>query len=154
MRRLVTQAFLTVVVLPHELAHATPARLAGLQVEVTLLPEWEGPEQPIGQFDAEIRPETPLWLIRVIAVAPLLVYVGVAAALGAVLPANTSISYVLVPALAYWAALSNGDLAVAVNARSAREFGAFRAPRLSWGDQFALAIVPLTLVLVATFLVG
>lgn len=154
MRRLVTRLLLAVVVLPHELAHAAPARLAGLQIDVTLRPEWAGPEQPLGQFDAEIGPATPLWLIRMIAVAPLIVYVGAAAGLGAALPTNTPVSTVLIPALAYWATLSNGDIAVAVNARSARETGAFRAPRLSWGDPFALAIVPLTVVLVALLLVG
>lgn len=154
MGRPLTRLFLAVVVLPHELAHAVPARLAGLDTDVTLLPEWGGPEQPLGQFDATIGPETPLWLIRIVAVAPAVVFLGVAAALGEVLSPRSPVSYVLVPALAYWAALSNGDIAVAVNARAARRTGAFRAPRLSWGDPLALALVPLTVVAVGLLLVG
>lgn len=48
MRRLPMYLLLAAVVFPHEVAHAVPARLAGLDVEVTLLPEWDGPEVPLG----------------------------------------------------------------------------------------------------------
>ena len=154
MRRFLMQLFLVAVVLPHELAHAAPARLAGLQTDVTLLPEWAGPEQPLGQFDANIDAGTPLWLIRLIALGPVVCYVGGAAVFGAVLDSDSLLAAALVPPLSYWAVPSNGDIAVAVNARSARENGAFRAPRLGWGGPFSAMLVPLTTAVVVVLLLG
>ncbi|MFB6297460.1 MAG: hypothetical protein ABEH56_02950 [Salinirussus sp.] len=153
MRGSLTRLLLAAAVLPHEAAHALPAHLAGLDVAVTLLPEWDGPEVPLGQFNAHLDRETSLWLVRLIALAPLPTYLGVAAGLGAVLPDRSPATVLLLPALTYWATLSGGDFAVAAHPRSAREAGEFVAPRASWGDRLALALVPPNTLLVAVFLV-
>jgi hypothetical protein len=153
MRRFPTYLLLAVVVFPHEVAHAVPARLAGLDVEVTLLPEWDGPEVPLGRFNAALDQDTSLWLVRLIAVAPLPTYLGVAAGVGSVLPSDSP-AVVLLPVLTYWATLSGGDIAVAADARAARDAGEFLAPRVAWSDQVMLALVPLNTLVVTILLIG
>jgi hypothetical protein len=153
MRRLPVYLLLAVIVLPHEAAHAVPARLAGLDVEVTLLPEWDGPEVPLGRFDAALDQDTPLWLVRLIAIAPLPTYLSVAAGVGSVLPSDSS-AVVLFPVLTYWATLSGGDIAVAADARTARDAGEFLVPRAAWSDQVMFALIPLNTLVVTVLLIG
>lgn len=153
MLRGAARAILAVVVLPHELAHALPARLAGLRVDITVLPEWDGPDVPIGRFDARLEPETPLWLIRLIALAPFPAFVGVAAVLGR-LPLADPVSLALLPGLAVSATPSGGDIAVAANPRAARDAGGFTVPRSAWADRLTVGAVPFTTLLIAVLLVG
>jgi hypothetical protein len=152
MRRSPTRLLLGAVVLPHELAHAAPARLAGLDVEIAVLPEWDGPEIPLGRFDAELDEGTPPWLIRAVAVAPAPTYLGLAAAVGPFVPLNSPAGLFALPALTYWASLSAGDLAVAAAPRAAREAGGFVVPRVGWSDAAAFVFLVLDALLVTALL--
>ena len=116
------------VVLPHELAHAVPARLGGLDPEITLLPAWDGDAVPLGRFNAAVSESTPAWLIRLVAVAPLPTFLAVAAGLGSVVPADRPLTVGLVALLSWWGSLSEGDLSVALAPEAVRAAGEFRAP--------------------------
>ena len=113
--------------LPHELAHALPAAAAGLSPELTLLPEYDGDVTPLGQFDAAIEAGTPAWLVRLVAVAPLPTYVGLAVLLRFVVAPSGVAAPVAVLACAYSASLSRGDLAVATRPEQAVSAGRFAA---------------------------
>ena len=78
-RRRVARALVAPIVLPHELAHALVARVAGLDPTIELLPRWEGQSVPLGRFDAVIDATTPTWVIRAVAVPPAPKSLGVAA---------------------------------------------------------------------------
>jgi hypothetical protein len=145
------RAVAAVLVGPHELGHAVPAWLAGLEPTITLLPEARG-AIPLGQFDAAIGPSTPTSVIRLCALAPLPLNLGVAAALGTALPATSPVTIVSFPIVAYWAALSAGDVAVAANPQAAREAGRFRTPRRWWQTLVAIALTPVIVVIVAVLL--
>lgn len=145
------RAVAAVLVGPHELGHAVPARLAGLEPTITLLPQARG-AIPLGQFDAAIGPSTPTTVIRLCALAPLPLNLGVAAALGAAFPAGSPVTVVSFPIVAYWATLSDGDVAVAANPQAAREAGGFRAPRRRWQTAVAFALIPVIVAIVAAFL--
>ena len=147
------RAVVGVLVLPHELAHALPAWLAGLDVEVSVLPDRTS-GVALGQFDAAVDSSTPAALIRACALAPLPTHLLVAATLGAVVPATSSLLTVLFPLVTFWAVLSGGDLAVAANPEAAREAGRFQVPRQRWHTPVALVSVPLTALAVALLLVG
>lgn len=148
MRRVLTDSLIAVLVLPHELAHALPARFAGLEAEVTLRPEWDGPEVPLGRFNAAIDRETPRWLVRLVAVAPLPTFLALAAVVGWALPADSTAVFVF-PLLAYWGALSSGDIAIASNPQAACEAGEFLAPPVARGEQITTVVVLLTTLLTA-----
>ena len=150
-----TLLFAAVAVLPHEAAHALPARLAGLDPEVTLLPRWNGQGTPLGQFDAALDEATPAWLVRLIAVAPWLTFVGWAVLLGPVLRVDLSptLGVVVTLALALWASLSAGDLAVAGNPDAARAAGRFTVPTAGWESRVADLLTVGTVLLVAVLLV-
>ena len=62
-RRRVARALVAPIVLPHELAHALVARVAGLDPTIELLPRWEGQSVPLGRFDAVVDATTPTWVI-------------------------------------------------------------------------------------------
>lgn len=145
------RAVAALVVGPHELGHAVPAWLAGIEPTITLLPQVQG-AIPLGQFDAAIDPSTPTSVIRLCALAPLPLNLGVAAVLGAVLPAASPATVVSFPIVAYWATLSGGDVAVAANPQAAREAGRFRAPRRWWQTPVATALIPVIVVIVAVLL--
>jgi hypothetical protein len=150
MARTLTRLLVTPLVVPHELAHALPARLAGLAVEVSVLPDWAGAEVPLGQFNADLGPGTPLWLIRLIAVAPLPVHLAVAVLVGWLLPATSPLAIPLFLLVSFWASLSGGDLAVAANPRAAREAGEFLVPGSRW-ENLSLLVIPATAVAVGLF---
>lgn len=113
------------VVLPHELGHALPAVAAGLPVTVTLLPEWDGSQRPLGRFNAALDPSTPLWLVRLVAVAPGPLYVGLAAVLRVTVMPTGSAAVAAILCCGFWAAPSGGDIAVARNPAEARAAGEF-----------------------------
>jgi len=144
---------LALLVVPHELGHALPATLARLPYTITLLPEWDGSARPLGRFNADLGPETPSWLIRTVAVAPLPVYVGLAAALrlATTLPRPAAIAAFLL--CSYWATLSSGDLAVAANPREVRSAGEFLVTVSGWETTASdlLTVVTVLLVAVVTF---
>jgi hypothetical protein len=142
--------------LPHEVAHALPARLAGLDPEVTLLPRWAGEGTPLGQFDAAIDNSTPAWLVRLIAVAPWLTFVGLAVLLGPVVRVTLPpvVGVVVTLFLALWASLSGGDLAVAANPDAARAAGRFSVPTAGWESRLADLLTVGTVLLVAVLLVA
>jgi hypothetical protein len=133
-------------VLPHEVAHALPARAAGLSVEVTLLPEWAGSGTPLGRFDAAIDETTPRPLVRLVAVAPWLCFVGLALLLDALVALPRPLAVLAVVALSLWASLSPGDLAVATRPDAAREAGRFVAPAARWTRPLADGLTVATVV--------
>lgn len=145
------RAVVAVLVGPHELAHTLPAWLAGLDPTIRLLPQAQG-TVPLGQFDAAISSSTPTGVIRLCALAPLPLNLGVAVVLGAVLPASSAATVVLFPLVAYWATLSAGDVGVAANPRAAREAGRICAPQQWWQSPTALALTSVTTVTVAVLL--
>ncbi|MFB6243876.1 MAG: hypothetical protein ABEH80_07230 [Halobaculum sp.] len=127
-----TRVVVGLLVLPHEAAHAVVAALAGLDPEVTVLPDWDGSAEPLGQFDADIPPETSTWVIRLIAVAPLVIYLGVAAVVGAVSRSTSLSSLAAALVIGFWASLSDGDIAVAANPHAARDAGRLLVPPSRW----------------------
>jgi len=152
MERRLRRALLAPLVLPHELAHALPAWLAGLDPTVSVLPAYEGRQTPLGQFDAALRRTTPLWRIRLIALAPLPVYLGLAAAMSSVLRADSLVRVVAFPLVSYWAALSGGDLAVAAAPDEARAAGAFVVSGSRWEELAAVLLTAATVLVVALLL--
>jgi hypothetical protein len=139
-------------VLPHELGHALPAWLAGLDVEVTVLPAWDGDGTPLARFNAPLEPETPLWLVRLIALAPLPLYLAVAAATGVALPPDSLVGFPALAALSFWAGLSQGDLAVAASPKRVRETGEFLAPASPQTATAMLLLSPATVLAVSLLL--
>lgn len=124
------------VVLPHEYAHALPAILAGLDYDVTLLPAWEGSASPLGRFRGAADPTTSPTLIRVIALAPLPVFLAVAAGARLLIALPLPAALVAVVACSWWGTLSAGDLAVAANPDAARRGEPFVVP-VSGGERVA-----------------
>ncbi len=114
-------------VLPHELGHAVPAVLTGLPANITLLPDWEGSQQPLGRFNADLDPSTPLWVIRATALAPIPLFVGLAALLRLTVPPTGPVAIGAFFLCSYWAAPSGGDLAIARRPTQARTAGEFLA---------------------------
>jgi len=137
------RALVGIAVLPHEAAHAAVARLFGLDAAVEVLPAWAGAGRPLGRFDAPIPRETHTAVVQAVALAPL-AYVGVAAVLDAVLPSGSGLRYLAIAPLAYWAALSNGDLAVAADPETVRERGRFLVADEGWSGPTADALTVLT----------
>jgi hypothetical protein len=125
MRRRLVRALLVPVVLPHELGHALPALAAGIRPEISVLPEWAGDAVPLGRFNGAIPETTPAWAIRVIALAPLPLFLGVAAIVRPIVPTEPLLALPAVVLLSVWATLSPGDLAIASNPRAARAAGEF-----------------------------
>jgi hypothetical protein len=141
------------VALPHELGHAVVAAAAGLPYTVTLLPSFDGPVTPLGRFDADIDRTTPCWQIRLVAVAPLPLFVGLAAAVGALsLPAPVGI--VVWFLCAVWASLSAGDLAVAAAPEAARRAGAFTVALDGWEPRAADLLTLVTALVVGVLVLG
>lgn len=143
---------IAVCVLPHELGHALPAWLAGLDVEVTVLPAWDGDGTPLARFNAPLEAGTPLWLIRLIALGPLPLYLGVAAAAGPVLPPDSLVGFPVLAGLSFWAGLSQGDLAVAASPERVRETGEFLAPASPQTATAMLLLSPATVLAVSLLL--
>ena len=150
-RRRVARALVAPIVLPHELAHALVARVAGLQPTIELLPRWEGPTVPLGRFDAVIDATTPTWVIRAVAVAPTPISLGVAAVVRATGTLEGVLAVPLVLALGYTGSLSGGDIAVIVNPTAAREAGRFVVPPTRW-QALPVVIAPVTTLAVAALL--
>jgi len=113
------------VVLPHELGHALPATVARLRSTVTLLPDWDGSQQPLGRFNAELTPSTPLWVIRLVALAPAPIFIAVAVGIRLTLSPSGPGAVATVLCCSLWAAPSGGDLAVAREPAQARAAGEF-----------------------------
>ncbi len=150
-RRRVARALVAPIVLPHELAHALVARVAGLDPTIELLPRWEGPTVPLGRFDAVIDATTPTWVIRAVAVAPTPISLGVAAVVRATGTLEGILAVPLVLALGYTGSLSGGDIAVIVNPTAAREAGRFVVPPTRW-QALSVVIAPATTLAVAALL--
>jgi hypothetical protein len=140
--------FVGLLVGPHELGHAIPAAIAGLSPKITILPAWDG-ATPLGQFDASVTASTSPTVIRICALAPLPLYLGVATVLGTILPAESPLAVVLFPAVTFWATLSSGDIAVATNPAAVREAGRFQAPIQRWQTPMSLVLIPVVTVVVA-----
>jgi hypothetical protein len=124
-------------VLPHEVGHALPAALAGLPFTIELAPEYDGPVTPLGRFDADVDHTTPGWLIRVVAVAPLPIYVGLAVVLRLTAPLPPALTLPAWFLCSAWASLSDGDLAVAANPDAVREAGGFTVSIAGWEPRAA-----------------
>jgi hypothetical protein len=144
---------LAALVVPHELGHAVPATVARLPYSITLLPTWDGSAKPLGRFNADLAPDTPAWLIRAIAVAPLPLYVGLAALLRLTLTLPRPAAIAAFLCCAYWATLSAGDLAVAANPDEVRTAGEFLVTVSGWETTASdmLTVVTVLLVAVVTF---
>jgi hypothetical protein len=141
-----------VCVLPHELGHALPAWLAGLEPEITVLPAWEGSGRPLARFNAAVDRTTPAWVIRLVALAPLPLALGGAALAGSVLPPDSPAAFPLLAALSFWGALSQGDLAVAADPGAVRETGEFLAPSSPGTASAMLLLTPATVLGVSVLL--
>ena len=152
-RRRVARALVAPIVLPHELAHALVARVAGLDPTIELLPRWEGQSVPLGRFDAVVDATTPTWVIRAVAVAPAPISLGVAVIVRATGTLEGVLAVPLVLALGYTGSLSGGDIAVIVNPTAAREAGRFVVPPTRW-QALSIVIAPATTLAVAALLVG
>lgn len=150
--RPLTRRVVAVCVLPHELGHALPAWLAGLDVEVTVLPAWHGTGTPLARFNAPLETGTPLWLIRLIALAPLPLYLAVAAVVGTLLPGDSLVGFPVLAALSFWAVLSQGDLAVAASPELVRESGEFLAPASPQTAAAMLLLSPATVLAISLLL--
>jgi len=149
--RVLARVVVAPLVLPHELAHAVVARLAGLDPTVEVLPQWDGTAVPLGRFDATLDETTPPAVVRAVAVAPLPVYLlGTVAVRLAVDPEGIAV-VPLVCILAYSASLSGGDLAVCAAPSAACDAGAFLVPPSRW-QALAVVIAPLTALTVAALL--
>ena len=144
--RSLVRLLVAVCVLPHELGHAVPARLAGLDARITVLPDWEGQAVPLARFNAPLEQTTPLWVVRLVAVGPLLTYLAVAGVVGVVTPPDPAVTVPLLVALSFWAGLSQGDLAVAATPEVAREAGEFLAPPTQATVTATLLLTPATVV--------
>lgn len=142
------------VALPHELGHALPAVVAGLPVTVTLLPEWDGSQRPLGRFNAALDPATPLWVVRLVAVAPGPLYVGLAALVRVTVMPTGSAAVAAVLCCAVWAAPSGGDIAVARNPAQARAAGEFLVTMAGSEARVADAATLVVTVLVGVVLLG
>ncbi len=127
MYRTLRRVALLVFVVPHELGHAVPAHLAGLQYDVRLQPEWEGDGTPLGQFDAAVDDAVPLWLVRAVAVAPLPLYLGVALVVRETARPSGLPAVLTAGLCAVWASLSAGDLGIALAPVESRHAGSFVA---------------------------
>jgi hypothetical protein len=152
-RRRAARALVAPIVLPHELAHAFVAWVAGLNPTIELLPRWDGPTVPLGRFDAAIDAATPTWVIRAIAVAPAPISLGAAAIVRATGTLEGVLAVPLVLALGYTGSLSGGDIAVIVNPAAAREAGRFVVPPTRW-QALSVVTAPVTTLVVAALLVG
>ena len=91
-------------------------------------------------------------MIRICALAPLPLYLGVATVLGSVLSAESPLTVVLFPVVTFWATLSGGDLAVATNPAAVREAGRFQAPVRWWQTPASLVLILVVTVVVAALL--
>jgi hypothetical protein len=141
------------VVLPHELAHATVAAAFWLPYTVTLLPAFDGPVTPLGRFDADVGPTTPRWQIRLVAVAPLPLFVCLAAVLGT-LPLPAPVAVVAWFLCAVSASLSAGDLAVAAAPEAVRRAGAFTVELAGWEPRAADLLTLVTALVVGVLVLG
>jgi len=150
--RSLVRLLVAVCVLPHELGHALPARLAGLEARVTVLPDWEGQAIPLARFNAPLEQTTPLWLVRLVAVGPLPLALGVAALAGPAVPPDSPVTVPLLAALSFWGTLSQGDLAVAAAPGAARESGEFLAPPSQQTATTMLLLTPATVIVVGLLL--
>lgn len=150
MNRTLTAVVVAPLVLPHEMGHALPAWLARLDWTVSVLPDYEGRQVPLGQFDAALQRTTPTWLIRLVAVAPLGVHLALAVALDLTLQPTSSVRVAAFPVVSFWATLSGGDLAVAASPDEARAAGAFVVAGAVWQER-ASTLLTLVVVLVVGF---
>lgn len=108
---------------PHELGHALPAVVVRLPYTITLFPDWEGDVTPIGRFNADVDEETPAWLIRAVAVAPLPVFLAVAGLFRVAVAPPMPVAIVALVLCSFWATLSGGDIAVARKPAEAKRAG-------------------------------
>lgn len=151
MWRTAARSLLAPVVLPHELGHALPALAFGISPEITILPDWDGGAVPVARFNGDLPPSTPVWAIRLIAVAPLPIFLCVAALLRPFVPADSLSTLAAVVLCSAWATLSAGDLAVASNPRAARKAGEFLVRDGRWTN-VPLVSTPVTTAAVAAIL--
>jgi hypothetical protein len=145
-REQVVRSAVAMLVLPHEFCHALLAWGCRLESEVTVLPAWEGDTVPLARFNATLDAETPTSVIRMVAVAPLVLNLIAAGLLGAVLPSDSVLVVPLLVVLSFWGSLSSGDLAVASHPTLARDSGEFLVPKPAGVDNAALMLTPLTVV--------
>jgi hypothetical protein len=153
-RRLSGRLIVAPFVLPHELGHALVAALAGLPFTVTLVPEHDGPVTPLGRFDADVDRATPAWVIRLVAVAPLPIYVGVAVLLRATTTLPEPAALVALFFCAAWASLSAGDVAVAAAPEAVRRAGTFSVDIAGWEPRAADLLTVVTTLLLAVVLLA
>ena len=152
-RRRVARVIVAPIVLPHELAHALVARVAGLTPTIEILPQWDGPSVPLGRFDAPVDATTPTWVIRAVAVAPVPLSLAIAVLVRATGALEGVLAVPLVVVLGYTGSLSGGDIAVVVNPTAAQEAGRFLVPPTRW-QALSVIIAPVTTLVVAALLVG
>ena len=140
-------------VLPHELAHALPAAVAGYDWTVRLLPDWDGAGTPLGQFYMATDDTTSLWLIRLVALTPLSLYLGVGVALRLV-GLEGPVALVAILFCAFAGTLSSGDLAVATQPAAARESEKFIVTLAGWERPVSDLLAVTTTLVISLIVVG
>ena len=147
---------LSLVVLPHELAHLLVLAPWSRGLRIDLAPPLDETRGvPLARVGGRFDPAIPLPALRLAAVAPTVVYPVLAVLVGGLVALPTPAALVLTALLAAWAAPSTGDLTVFVDARAVRETGSLDvrgpSPRLADPLSAVLSVV-VTLVVAAGLL--
>jgi hypothetical protein len=147
---------LSLVVLPHELAHLLALAPWGRGLRLDLAPPLDETRGvPLARVGGRFDPAIPLSALRLAAVAPTVVYPALAVVVGVGVTLSAPVALVLTALLAVWAAPSTGDLTVLVDARAVRETGSLDvrgpSPRLADPLSAVLSVV-VTLVVAAGLL--
>ena len=140
-------------ILPHELAHALIPTIAGYSWTIHVLPDWDGAGTPLGQFDMVVDDTTPLWVIRLAALAPLPLYLSVAVLLG-VFELGGAVALAAILFCAFSGTLSGGDLAVATQPAAARASGEFVVTPAGWERTASDVLTAATTVVIALLIIG
>jgi hypothetical protein len=125
-------ALVGLVAAPHEVAHLVAllpwTRAVRIEFDPTSDPRFgrRGLDRPLARFDAAVPATTPRWAIRLVAVAPLAGFAGLAVLvdgwLGLAGVSPTTVAATV--AVAFWASLSDGDLAVLLDPDQVIDAGA------------------------------
>ncbi len=124
---------LGVVVLPHELAHAAVLRPWSSDLTLDLDPNADprfrttGQARPLARFDATVPASTPTWVIRASAIAPLPSFLLLAVLLDTTFgfAGVSPVTIGVTAAVAVWASVSDGDVAVFMSPETVVRRGEF-----------------------------
>ena len=146
---------LTLLSLPHELAHLAVIAPWGENLRVVGEPTGPGGiDTPLAAAAADLPRGTPTWAVRACAVAPLVVYLGVAVGVELLFRPSGLTPWTLGAGflLAFWASLSAGDLSVFLRPAEAVANGRLAVSNVEGTRRAAsLLLVAVTVVVVVLF---